>query len=84
MPWGWQCGPRTGSDQGMRSPVGNRHNGHAEVCLISNCATFCFCQEQIQNQLDHLKRVKDLKKRRRAQGEQARAELLVRELGIHS
>ncbi|MBV99690.1 Zinc finger protein RFP, partial [Eschrichtius robustus] len=33
-------------------------------------------QEQIQNQLDHLKRVKDLKKRRRAQGEQARAELL--------
>uniref|UniRef100_A0A8C2UUD1 Tripartite motif containing 27 n=2 Tax=Chinchilla lanigera TaxID=34839 RepID=A0A8C2UUD1_CHILA len=32
--------------------------------------------EQIQSQLDHLRRVKDLKKRRRAQGEQARAELL--------
>ncbi|XP_033617688.1 zinc finger protein RFP [Fukomys damarensis] len=33
-------------------------------------------EEQIQSQLDHLRRVKDLKKRRRAQGEQARAELL--------
>uniref|UniRef100_G1PZD1 Tripartite motif containing 27 n=1 Tax=Myotis lucifugus TaxID=59463 RepID=G1PZD1_MYOLU len=32
--------------------------------------------EQIQNQLDHLKRVKNLKKRHQAQGEQARAELL--------
>lgn len=55
-----------------------KHVGHAdaEVPNPEPCSCFCFSQEQIQNQLDHLKRVKDLKKRRRAQGEQARAELL--------
>ncbi|XP_076429093.1 zinc finger protein RFP isoform X2 [Peromyscus maniculatus bairdii] len=41
---------------------------HTQSCICLN--------EQIQNRLDHLRRVKDLKKRRRAQGEQARAELL--------
>lgn len=33
-------------------------------------------KEQIQNQLDHLERLEDLKKRRCAQGEQTQAELL--------
>ncbi|XP_027621819.1 zinc finger protein RFP isoform X3 [Tupaia chinensis] len=49
------------------------HRGHSVLPLEEAVEGF---KEQIQNQLDHLKRVKDLKKRRRAQGEQARAELL--------
>ncbi|XP_042539716.1 zinc finger protein RFP [Dipodomys merriami] len=49
------------------------HRGHSVLPLEEAVDGF---KEQIQNQLDHLKRVKDLKKRRRAQGEQARAELL--------
>ena len=57
-----------------------KHIGHSMLPLKKAVEDF---KEQIQNQLDHLKRVKDLKKRRRAQGEQARAELLVRVLGIH-
>ncbi|KAL1785089.1 zinc finger protein RFP [Sigmodon hispidus] len=49
------------------------HRGHSVLPLEEAVEGF---KEQIQNRLDHLRRVKDLKKRRRAQGEQARAELL--------
>nr|XP_005000669.1 LOW QUALITY PROTEIN: zinc finger protein RFP [Cavia porcellus] len=49
------------------------HRGHSVLPLEEAVDGF---KEQIQSQLDHLRRVKDLKKRRRAQGEQARAELL--------
>ncbi|OBS78218.1 hypothetical protein A6R68_19391, partial [Neotoma lepida] len=61
--------------EGFKVGPGRRTKGRAggfPACRRENGEP----DEQIQNRLDHLRRVKDLKKRRRAQGEQARAELL--------
>lgn len=50
-----------------------KHIGHSMLPLKKAVEDF---KEQIQNQLDHLETLKDLKKRFWAQGEQTRAELL--------